>query len=455
MPIPNQNPPVSWTQLMQTQFQPAPFGFQRGLGLFGDSLTQNGYVTSTSSTSVDVVQRSWGWATWVGPMSMQQVQVINSWAANGSGVIATGGTLLEDQITQALSSSSWPYVSTAVILIGTNDSAYDIPTFISRLLVQIDRLSKPVVLMTPPPRGGTVTVSVGSGFQLWSWLMELRAQLRRVADQSGGWITYVDAYSQVNSPTTVPDVIQAGYTYDNIHWNSAGAYRAANAFINAVLPTGITNNFDIWTNSAFASSTGAAQLDQGFQNPVLGTATGGTLNAGITGTGAGSLTFTAIAGGSAVASVISNPNGFGNMQRLEITSAADNDGIDVTTSSFHNVGPDSNFLQAGDVAWAQAVVTINSGGIFPKNLFFRLTGFANPVNYNALWSELDTSKVAALPLTATRTFLLRTPLLTVPTGVTFSSLTIKFRPVFAAAGACTIDIGNIECRRFRSDGVYT
>lgn len=436
----------------------APQRYSIGLGLFGDSLTNAGFYTYNSG-QVDNFERAWGWSTWVGPMSMQRIRVVKSWAVNTNGLLATGqspyvGNPLSVQVTAALASAEWARVTRAVICIGTNDSAFTISACAAELLTQIARLGKPVTLISPPAGSGTVTTVVGDGLAAWAWKLQWRETLKRIAAESRGWIQFVDAYGLANSPTTTPDVMQAGnYLPDGIHWNNVYAYKVADAFVSAHLPSGIAGDLDIWPHSGSAASTNAASLDQGFGNSTFATASGGTG----TGTIAGS--FTAANVGAAThngdsVGATAMTGGFGNMQTITITSGGNDQGITFETASFHAAG--TRFLAAGDQAFGQCLVRIRSGGIYPKNVALRLQGYDGTNNHTAQLFEPSSgapTAEAALPLTATRTFLLRTPLLTAPSAA-FTSLTMRLRPLFAGAGTCQIDIGNFECRRFRAGGVY-
>lgn len=435
------------------------------LGLFGDSITHNGYYNSAVSVSAgaswfnpsaaDNIARSWGWSTWVGPLSMQRAQVVKSWARQTNGLLSAGsspaGYPLSVQVTEALADPLWDTVNRAVIVIGTNDVSSTIAACTAELLTQIARIGKPVDLVASPPLStGHTAASGDSPLPVWAWLQQWRATLKRIADASGGWVRFIDGYTPLIDTTTSPAVYASGHTYDNTHPNNVAAYKIAVAYVDSLFPSGIGGDLDIWPHNSSAATSNCALLDQGFANPVLATASGGTG----TGTIAGSLTVTNIATATHSGSVAANTmtGGTGNMQTIAVTSNANGDGVDVAGATFHAAG--AKFMSAGDVAWAQCLLRINSGGIYPRNLFWRLQGYDGTTNWNALLWELNTTNEAALPLTAARTFLLRTPLLTKQAGADFSNLQLKLRATFAGAGSCTIDIGNIECRRFRSGGVY-
>lgn len=446
----------------------SPDRYQVGVALFGDSLNANGYYSSTTEypqwfpdAALDNFERGWAPGPWLGPMSMQRIRVVKNFAVQTNGLLVAGttpaGYPLSVQVTTALADPLWSKVTRAIIVVGTNDAATTkadgnygtIEECAAELLTQIARLCKPVTLVSAPPRAGTVTTVVGNSLALWAWLQQWRAVCKRIADDSRGYINFVDAYSLGNSPTTTPDVMAAGSTYDNIHWNNVYAYKVADAIVSSILPSGIAGDLDVWPNASFAGSTNAALLDQGFANPVFATASGGTG----TGTIAGSLTVTNIgtATHSGTVAACTIPGGNGNMQSLAVTSNADSDGVDVVTATAHAAG--GTFLSPGDAAWGQMLLRVNSGGIYPRNLFLRLTGF-NGSNYNRVLFENNDTNEDALPLTASRTFLLRTPLLVAP-ATALSSLTLKLRAVFDGAGAGSIDISNMEIRRFRSGGVYS
>jgi hypothetical protein len=435
------------------------------IGCLGDSQINNGYLNSAvtvanggvwfDKTAADNFARGWGWTTWVGALSMQRVQVVKSWAVQTNGVLKAGsnpvGYPLSRQIGNMLADPLFAQLNRVVINIGTNDSTSSLADWASALVAQIARIPRPVDLISIPPRSdATNTTAGGNGMQAWAWYLNANAIMDRIADASGGKIRYINTRGLLNTPTTVPDVWAANHSYDNIHATSNAAYEIADAYVNSLLPVINLTQLDVWPNNSNAASSGANNLiDQGFANPLFGTASGGSG----TGTIAGSLTVTNINTATHSGSVAANtiPGGAGNMQSIAITSNAAGDGVDVTGATMHAAG--GIFLAEGDQAWGQTLVRINSGGIYPRNLFFRLNAF-NGSNWNALQWEYDAAKdLIALPLTATRTFLIRTPILTAPSG-TISNLQLKFRPVFAAAGACTIDIGHFECRRFRGGGLY-
>lgn len=463
------------TQLQEV-LAASPQRYRIGLAVFGDALAKYAiYSNGVEGGGLDPawfipearanVWRGWGWPAWVGPLSMQRIQVVRSYARSSNGLLCAGtapaGYPLSVQLTLALASAEWASVTNAAIHIGLNDTLNGAPIFGGRyptvqecateLLAQIARIGKPVTLISAPPTNTGPTTVVGESLQRWAWLLEWRAVCKRIADESKGWVSFVDGYSLGNSPTAAADVLAAGSTYDNLHSNNVYAYKIADAVVSSLIPSGVSGDLDLWPSNTSAATAGAVLMDQGFANPTLGVASGGS------GTGviAGSLTVANQGGATHIGSIVSNPYGLGNMQRIAITNAGAGDGVLVTSATFHAAG--GTFLAAGDKCWAQALVTVNSGGIYPRNLQLKVEGFQSPTTYTGTLfaGQAVATDDLALPLTATRTYLLRTPTLTMPAGAAFSNLQIKFLPAFAGAGACSIDIGSIECRRFRGGGVYS
>jgi lysophospholipase L1-like esterase len=452
--------------------------FSIGVGLFGDSITNNGFYTTGASPDGSMPSAFWvagatenyslgqGWGSWLGPLSFERIRLVRSWARQTNGLLIAGssptGYPLSVQVTQALASAEWASIDRAIVMIGTNDTASTIDACAAELLKQIARIAKPVTLLAAPPRSGTVTTVVGGGLAHWAWLQQWRAVCRRIADASSGRVAFVDGYRPVCSPSASPDVMASGYLLAdtaNLHPNNAGQYLIADAIVKSILPNGIEGDLDIWPNNSSAVDTNAAGLDQGVRNPLMVVGSGGTLSGFSGGTAATDTpqyyTTTKIGTPtSSVASLVSSPyGGFG--QHVEIQSAADGDGYTVASASFHAAG--GAFLSAGDVAWAQCIVTLDAESVYPKNITMRLNGFVNPTHYYA-WALCNATAFpeVALPLTGARSFLLRTPPMLVPAGVAFTSLIARAGVYYAGAAgaACGSTVSNMECRRFRPGGVY-
>lgn len=429
--------------------------------VYSDGADPNGIAPPpwfSSSALTSNFWRAWGWESWIGPLSMQRAQVVKSWAVQGNGILCPGsspaGWPLSRQIDLALADPAWAKINRAIILIGTNDALQGTTTpstvdqCAAALLTQIARLNVPVDLISTPPNAATTVV--GGGMQVWAWLVQWRAKLKQIADASKGRIRFIDAYSLGNTPLTSPDGFAAGMSLaDAIHTNNAYAFKIADAWVSATFPSSLAGDLDIWPHAAYAGSGGSnGQIDQGFVNPIMTTAGG-------TGTGTGTIArFLTIANnggashnGSVATSTI--PGGVGNMQSLAITSAGSGDSVDVTGQEV--LGSAAGFLADGDAAFMQALVRINAGGIYPRNVSLRLSGYKNPTTVAAQCFEPGTTngREVALPLAGTRTMLLRTPLLVSPTGG-FGTITPRLHVEFAGAGSCTVDIGNFEVRRLRA-----
>ena len=412
-------------------------------GASPDGLTPPAYFVAGASNNNS---RSYGFPSWLEAISMGKVVVLASFARQTNGFLTAGtnpvGVPVSVQVTQMMAHKLWSLCTKVICLGGFNDGLFSRASVVNELKAQQARTGKPWAVLSPPPRSdATATTVGGDGMQRWAWTPALRLDLKRASDESGGRLRFIDTYPLVNNPTATPDAWRSGWTYDDIHGNNAPAYTMAKTVVDDLFPAGPGTNFELWRTSAWAGASGANGLvDQGFSNPTFATTTGGTLSTGSGNLPAG-LTLTAIGGGSAGLCVVAAcdiPGGSGNMVTIPGTTTASGDGWDLTSASAHGAG--GTFLTPGDQAYAQMLIRLN-GGIYPRNMFFRLTGF-NGSNYHALQWELDVSKEIALPLSGSPVFLLRTPILTCPSGAALSSLTFKFRPTWAGAGTPSISVSN-------------
>jgi len=432
--------------------------------LFGDSLTNGGYYSSAADpygfppasyfvpTAVNNFARSYGWSAWLGPISMQRIQVVKSFAKVTNGILCPGtspvGVNLETQISQALSDPDYALATRCVIQIGTNDALQasgSVDAVLAELVVQIARLNKPIDLLPAPPC--PQTTNAGDSMQIWMWLLKWRDALRGLAAASNGAINFIDSYASINNPTASPDNFASGNSYDNIHTNNAGAYRTALAYINYLYPFGVPAAKGLWPNNCHASTSGSgAKIDQGFANTCLGTASGGTG----TGTIAGSFTVTNGAGASHSGSVATTaiPGGLGNMQTLAITSSAAGDSVQIEGANAAFSG--GNFLATGDAAYFETLIRIRSGGIYPRNIMARM--IANNVvgvTYDRQLFEPSAAQEVALPFSGDTVLLMRTPTF-LRDGNQLNTIVTRLRFEFAAAGSCTVDFCNWQVRRIKA-----
>lgn len=446
-------------------------GVQWYMAVLGDSQPHNAiYSSGAGSTtplgnwfadgSTDNYWRSWGWPSWVGPMSMQRIQVVKSWARQTNGILTPGtnpaGYPLSLQITTMLADPIYSKVNVVALMVPTNDTAYSLSVWAQELRKQLARISKLVLLIAAPPRNDSVaTTDGGDGLRGWAWLLQARKIARQIADESNGRIKWVDGYTKNNTPGTTPDVAPAGtlLAADNIHTSNVGAYNISDAVVAALGQISTTTDIDVWPhNSSAADTVGTSpsyRLDQGIVNPLMLSA-GGTVPAG---TAYGNQTIAAVGAPTSVtgATGTASPLGFGNLQQVTTVALASGDGFSALTASFHNAG--GTFLSAGDAAWVQAYVVLKAGGIYPRTMELRLAGFQNPTNYIYACFALNATNEYALPLSGDRAFLLRTPTFYAPVGINLSNLQGRLLVYYAGAGTSVVQYGHFECRRFRS-GTY-
>lgn len=450
----------------------APQRFKINGVFFGDSQTDNGiYINPNSYPKnwgkgyIDNYSRSWGYMSWLPLLSRGNIRIIRNYACQTNGLLIPGtnpvGYPLSRQVSIFLADPLALTANRAFIEIGQSDAGIQvngqyltIAQCLTELETQIARLKMPVTLITSMPKGGIPTGVVADGMALWIWLLEWRKACQSLANNSKGWITFVDAYPLVNS-NTVPDTLPVSMSYDTIHTNSASAFLTANAVVKAHIPPDMPADVP-WPAPGYNGSTNGAALDQGFSNPTF-SGTAGVAGAGVT-LGAGSittgLTLSGVAGGTVAggnANVLPSdiPDSRGNMQSCLIDCAAAGDGL--TYEFADSAGP--NFLSAGDTAIAFMLARINyTGFVLPRNLYFRLLAFVNPINHVGLQHEQNAINEVSLPITQSLVVLLQTPPVTPPGTPTV--LQTRFRPVSGSAGQMSIDVSNLTILRFKNGVSY-
>lgn len=184
------------------------------------------------------------------------------------------------------------------------------------------------------------------------------------------------------------------------------------------------------------------------QNPVLVTATGGTIANGVTGTSAGNVTSTNHAGNTgtqtAVASVVAHPSSYGNVQRLVVSAAALNDlpGFQQTTTSLLN-----NEIKAGREYYFQCYLKIASANwtnTAASEIKVRLIANVDGVLYSVFNLDTYAGLPAAGSLTSDFEGVVRTANMLLPGGTVSQ---FYWQVYVRAAGSwtsnVTIDVGQI------------
>lgn len=369
-----------------------------------------------------------------------------------------------------------------------------------------------------PRSDATASTTDADGVQVWAKYVQLNSRFKLFAEASQGRVKFVDAYGKVAAYTAgAADAWKAGYSYnagagDNgIHGNTIPAYFKGKAIVDALFPSGVGTDFPLWRSAAWAGATGAnGKVDQGFQNPVFvfpiagftasisGTTmtvtavgsgalavgqgvcgagiTAGTFiraqltgSAGSTGTytvsasqtvasasmyGVMGLSITTINTATFTLTQVANDmaGGSGNMLSLAITSNAANDGVYFYADTMHAAG--GTFITNGDACYAEALMRVKGGGIYPCNLHLRTVGF-NGTNYSYTWGERDTTRETVFPMTGDVELKPETYPFAMPASVAaLSSLTMRAQVVYAGAGSAGLDLGNFALIRRKGGMTY-
>jgi len=204
---------------------------------------------------------------------------------------------------------------TVFVLGGTNDairaqSLADSKLNISLIVNKISSFGCRVVILTIPPVSSAVPLQGGqTATQRAQWVAEYNDHIKSLA--SSGSVTVVDIYSALVDKTSATANFVSTMTYDGVHLSPLGCVTVApllQAALNQRKLPRVSSNLQT-----------ANQL---LPNPLF-IGTGGTANAGITGTIAAGKSCQRTGAATAVGSLVARSDGNGNAQQLVVTAAAD------------------------------------------------------------------------------------------------------------------------------------
>lgn len=253
-------------------------------------------------------------------------------------------------------------------------------------------------------------------------------------------ILFFDAHRACVDPTSTTAVPKSGYFYDQTHPSGIGAYyigQEINRVISPLFPA------TVWGVASAAESYGVSTTSrQILQNPLF-TGTSGTTTPGsgsITGSVATNWNVQVESGTAAVtASLVADPNGFGNRQRIVI----DNSGGASATSVL--IRPASSIharVSAGDTILCEAEASITDPvGMTEFNWYISQSGGSDGQSrFNSLAADTAYPQVSF-----GGRFRIPRHTMVGPTAPT------NFRPILrttlAAGGSATVELGRAECRR--------
>jgi hypothetical protein len=221
---------------------------------------------------------------------------------------------------------------------------------------------------------------------------------------------------------------------------TAHGFRAGEQFaVTGATPADLNNVFVVATAAADTFTFAAAGADGAatgtikagrskniFNNPVLATATGGSLSGTATGVVAGELGAGAISGTpTAVCSVTAHPSGYGNVQQIDVTAMASGNLIGI-----QGYGSTTTLLPrmvVGGSYYAEVEVFISSTSWVDTpvtELFFDLRATVDGASLST--RAIEGYEATAVSINADKVLHLRTPILTIPaSATTISAATLQ------------------------------
>lgn len=241
------------------------------------------------------------------------------------------------------------------------------------------------------------------------------------------WAALVDRTSE--STVAAADMLGA----DGIHTGAKGARNAGAAVWAAISSQVVDNGYHIKAQSD-SYGTNAANKQMSF-NPLFQGSVAAT--SPVTGTVATGVTVERGAGTPGVAaSVVARSDGFGNSQRMVITSSADNDTVQMVLL-LYTAG-----LSLGDVLEGEVFVDVASATAL-KGLNLTLQVTTDEATYTTISHAGDATVMDQSNFST----VMRPDVLTIPSSGTIIFAALIMQAKFSGAGGATIDVGRSRCLR--------
>lgn len=411
------------------------------VALFGDSNTANSFATATAISQAAYAKGSAGTYE---KASFQRLKIAYSGAVVGAGVFANGTVpvqKLSKQIDDAMASSAWANVRVCIIWIGTNDGSNSPDAVIAELQPQVKRITdtgrialikKILPCISPAVNGGTYDPNTPR----WAWGVAYNSKLESMCARLGTGVILSDSWGRTVDPTANPPSGKASlFRSDDgtgLHTSNNGGILDAQGLVadlDYLLPSEvdwITNNY---ANASTPSGSALSKPYNALTNPLCLDVTANVANGLTTSVSSGNVVLTP--------SVVPSPTGYGNVQRLGMTSTANNDFGRLVSSSGH-----ANITN-GSTVFAQAFIKLGT----PANV--RTVRFALFVTVaGQVYSNTDWETEAALDVALNRgfEFLFRTPEFVVPATGSITSAQWQMTVFFTGGGSCTVELGQHELR---------
>lgn len=248
-----------------------------------------------------------------------------------------------------------------------------------------------------------------------------------------------------NLPAAVVDPVNSnattiaffsGYSADGTHLGQFGSWYAGNAFADFISQLIPALSSSIFTPDEVNGNGGLQQI----ANPLFLTATGGTSNAGITGSTPSGYTTSRSGSATATISVASDANGYGNAVTLACTFTAQGE-----TISINNGTTLGNYTIPGDIVESGVTYSVAAGSVNLAAAYLgsNFGGTSNPTSDG--YPLTGTGSTVALPSVAMNNMFLKSIPFPLPSGTSWAFW--DFHLLAAGAGSCTVTISRPYMRR--------
>lgn len=392
------------------------------VGLFGDSITQQNTINNLTVPDNGRFVRQFANNGWAG--------YANFLAGGCADIVVNGGIAgdtAENMVNRVFSSVLQYGLDGVTVLAGTNDinngkSAAQVISWLQQIYEQCTAAGAYVFALTILPRPTLSAERRATVARVNRWIIDYWTRNRRFGES-------VDTFSLVVDPASATQAMIAGVSGDNLHPGVAGAWRMAPAVAAA-----FRNRYGIFARPLISSNADDYGVNNTsanlLPNPLM------VNNAGIIaqgGTGVVATGWTLWGNAASVGSLQARADGYGNDQVIAINPVGSNQ-----QTNFSAPLPAAGYA-AGDRIQFECELTIDANPSKLQSIFMRMsspqwTGDAPPAvgngfPYQALYMQVPTQTK----------MILRTPIATVPAGIT--SLEPLFEFYVDSGGSATVRIG--------------
>ena len=402
---------------------------------FGDSLTDAG-----SDYSIGLVNynrfNDYSWWGWAQRLMRYPLEVIRNAGVSGEEVSQMLNRIYDDVLVYQ---PGWVFFLGGTNDIYTDRSASDTMADIDKIVNLCIRNRSSVLLSTIPARSdGSVNETRRSQHLL------LNDMIREFASRSRS-TQLVDSWRVTVNPSSTVGAERSGYNYDNLHFSNTAGYAIGKECARVLTPhivspiSLVSSYYDTLTNNADGSNV---MTDAGF---FLTSEASGA--AGMSGNEAANWNCTRVTGTpTSVNSLQANSQGFGNYQRMVVTSGANNDQVRLENTQGTTI--------AGSVApgdWIRCeceIIVASPVNLKGVELHLGITDNNSSLNQNLRDNAYQSGSAVAYAEGFTATF--RTPWHYMEPNSSPSNIHPLLTYTFAGVGGATIDVGMLSIRKASS-----